>query len=62
MLIQSAEILERDGNTDEDKSLLILLCKAGVERNLGHDYLVDIEERYSGNCKCNITNTVGYNE
>jgi len=46
-VIQSAQILEVDGNTDEIKSLIDSAMQAGVERNLGHDYLQDIEERYS---------------
>jgi len=46
-VIQSAQILEVDGDTDEIKSLIDHAMQAGVERNLGHDYLVDIEERYS---------------
>ena len=46
-VIQSAQILEVDGDTDEIKSLIDSAMQAGVERNLGHDYLVDIEERYS---------------
>jgi hypothetical protein len=46
-IIRSAEILERDGDTDEIKSLIDTAMQAGVERNLGHDYLEDIEERYS---------------
>ena len=45
-VIQSAKILEVDGNTDEIKSLIDSAMQAGVERNLGHDYLVDIEQRY----------------
>ena len=45
-VIQSAKILEVDGNTDEIKTLIDSAMQAGVERNLGHDYLVDIEQRY----------------
>ena len=45
-VIQSAQILEVDGDTDEIKSLIDSAMQAGVERNLGHDYLQDIEERY----------------
>jgi len=45
-VIQSAKILEVDGNTDEIKSLIDSAMQAGVERNLGHDYLVDIDARY----------------
>ena len=46
-IVRSAEILERDGDSDEIKSLIDTAMQAGVERNLGHDYLQDIEERYS---------------
>jgi hypothetical protein len=46
-IIRSAEILEREGDSDEIKSLIDTAMQAGVERNLGHEYLQDIEERYS---------------
>ena len=46
-IVRSAEILERDGDSDEIKGLIDNAMQAGVERNLGHDYLEDIEERYS---------------
>ncbi len=45
-IVKSAEILERDGDTDEIKSIIDMAMQAGVERNLGHDYLQDIEIRY----------------
>ena len=45
-IVKSAEILERDGDSDEIKSLIDIAMQAGVERNLGHDYLQDIDERY----------------
>ena len=45
-IVKSAEILERDGDSDEIKSLIDDAMQAGVERNLGHDYLVDIDARY----------------
>jgi replicative DNA helicase len=45
-IVKSAEILERDGDSDEIKSLIDDAMQAGVERNLGHDYLADIDERY----------------
>ena len=45
-IVKSAEILERDGDSDEIKSLIDLAMQAGVERNLGHNYLVDIDARY----------------
>ena len=46
-IVRSVDILERDGDSDEIKSLIDTAMQAGVERNLGHDYLEDIEERYS---------------
>jgi len=46
-IVKSVDILERDGDSDEIKTLIDGAMQAGVERNLGHDYLVDIEERYS---------------
>jgi len=45
-IIKSAQILEIDGDSDEIKSLIDTAMQAGVERNLGHDYLVDIDARY----------------
>ena len=45
-IVKSAEILERDGDSDEIKSLIDIAMQAGVERNLGHDYLQDIDKRY----------------
>ena len=46
-IVRSVDILERDGDSDEIKSLIDKAMQVGVERNLGHDYLEDIEERYS---------------
>ena len=46
-IIKSAEIVERDGDSEEVKSLIDEAMQAGVERSLGHDYLQDFEERYS---------------
>ena len=45
-IVRSAEIIERDGNTDEIKSLIDTAMKAGVERDLGHNYFEDFEKRY----------------
>jgi len=45
-IIKSAQILEVDGDTDEIKSIIDTAMQAGVERNLGHDYLQDIDRRY----------------
>ena len=45
-IIESAKILERNGDSEEIKSLIDMAMRAGVERNLGHDYLQDIDARY----------------
>jgi len=45
-IIKSAQILEIDGDSDEIKGLIDNAMQAGVERNLGHDYLQDIDARY----------------
>ena len=45
-IIKSAQILEIDGDSNEIKSLIDTAMQAGVERNLGHEYLVDIDARY----------------
>ena len=45
-IINSAEIVERDGDSEEVKSLIDEAMQAGVERNLGHYYLQDIDDRY----------------
>ena len=45
-IIESAKILERNGDSEEIKSLIDVAMRAGVERNLGHDYLLDIDARY----------------
>jgi replicative DNA helicase len=50
-IIRSAEILERDGDTDEIKSIIDTAMQAGVERNLGHDYLQDIDRRYEDSAR-----------
>jgi len=46
-IVRSAQILERDGDVEQIKALVDDAMKAGTERNLGHDYLEDFEERYS---------------
>ena len=46
-IVRSAQILERDGDVEQIKGLVDEAMKAGTERNLGHDYLEDFEERYS---------------
>ena len=46
-IIESVDILEHNGDFDAIKKLVDDAMRAGAERNLGHDYQEDIEERYS---------------
>lgn len=45
-ILQSVDYLEA-GEYDRIKHVVDEAMKAGVERNLGHDYLVDVEQRMS---------------
>ena len=46
-IIQSADILESNGDYEQIKNIIDEALKAGTERNVGHDYAEDIEVRYS---------------
>jgi len=46
-IIQSVEILENKGDYDQIKNIIDNAMKAGTERNIGHEYIEDIEVRYS---------------
>jgi len=46
-IIESVEILENKGDFDTIKKLVDNALRAGAERNLGHEYVDDIEVRYS---------------
>ena len=46
-IIESVDILESSGDFDEIKKLVDDALRAGAERDLGHEYIDDIEERYS---------------
>ena len=46
-IIQSVDILETSGDYDSIKMLVDTALTAGVERNVGHEYVVDIDARYS---------------
>lgn len=53
-IIQSVELL-KDGEYDSIKALIDTAMKAGAERDLGHEYMQDIEERYSESVRNTIT-------
>ena len=46
-ILRSAQILEVDGDVEQIKAIVDDAMKAGMERDIGHDYLEDFEERYS---------------
>ena len=46
-ILRSAQILEVDGDVEQIKVIIDDAMKAGAERDIGHDYLQDFEERYS---------------
>ena len=46
-ILQSVEILETKGDYEQIKNIVDNAMKAGTERNVGHDYVKDFEERYS---------------
>ena len=46
-ILRSAQILEVDGDVEQIKAIVDDAMKAGAERDIGHDYLEDFEERYS---------------
>ena len=46
-ILESVEILENNGDFDNIKNIIDNAMRAGTERNMGHEYIEDIEERYS---------------
>ncbi len=46
-IIESVEILEHKGDFETIKNIIDNAMRAGVERNVGHEYAEDIEIRYS---------------
>ena len=46
-IVKSVDILESNGDYEQIKNLIDNAMKAGTERNIGHEYVEDIEFRYS---------------
>tara|TARA_Y100000593_G_scaffold77809_1_gene144187 strand:+ start:1341 stop:2702 length:1362 start_codon:yes stop_codon:yes gene_type:complete len=46
-IVQSVDILETKGDYEQIKNIIDNAMKAGTERNIGHEYIEDIEHRYS---------------
>ena len=53
-IIQSVELL-KDGEYDAIKNLIDTAMKAGSERNIGHEYMDNIDERYEESVRNTIT-------
>jgi len=46
-ILESVEILEHKGDFDDIKNIIDNAMRAGAERDIGHEYIEDIEYRYS---------------
>jgi len=46
-ILESVDILESKGDYEQIKNIIDDAMKAGTERNIGHEYVEDIEYRYS---------------
>ena len=46
-ILESVEILESKGDYEQIKNIIDNAMKAGTERNVGHEYVEDIDIRYS---------------
>ena len=52
-ILQSVDLL-KTGNYDQIKSLVDNAMKVGVEKDIGHDYAADIEERFSESARVTV--------
>ena len=53
-IIQSVEIMESKGDFEQIKRLVDDALNAGTERNIGHEYIQHIEERYSETARTTV--------
>ena len=53
-IIQSVDILESKGDFEQIKRLVDDALNAGTERNIGHEYIEHIEERYSETARTTV--------
>ena len=52
-ILQSVDLL-KTGNYDQIKALVDNAMKAGVEKDIGHDYIEDIDERFSESARITV--------
>ena len=60
-LMSSVDLLKA-GDYDSIRMMIENALKAGHDKNIGHEYIKDIEERYREKCKKNYPNTLGQNQ
>ena len=53
-IVQSVEIMESKGDFEQIKRLVDDALNAGTERNIGHEYIQHIEERYSETARSTV--------
>jgi len=53
-IIQSVDILESNGDYEQIKRLVDDALNAGTERNIGHEYIEHIEDRYSETARITV--------
>ena len=58
-IVQSVEILESKGDFEQIKRLVDDALNAGTERNIGHEYIQHIEDRYSETARETVLKLVG---
>ena len=53
-IVQSVEIMESKGDFEQIKKLVDDALNAGTERNIGHEYIEHIEDRYSETARSTV--------
>ena len=53
-IIQSVDILEANGDYEQIKRLVDDALNAGTERNIGHEYIEHVEDRYSETARVTV--------
>ena len=54
-IIQSVDILESNGDYEQIKNIVDDAMNAGTERNIGHEYVEHIEDRYSETARTTVS-------
>ena len=54
-ILQSVDILETKGDYDSIKNIIDDAMNAGTERNIGHEYIEHVEDRYSETARTTVS-------